>query len=144
MAQRKSLIGISAQLTDQADEAAHFLRVLANGIRLRVLCLLLEGAMSVGEINRVIKVSQAVLSQHLGVLRDNNLVCTRRSAQSIFYSVAPGPVKSVIVALHEAYCQRQRPTLHAADRIASPRGPRKSTRIVARTTRIVARTRART
>lgn len=130
MAGKHGAVNVSAQLTKQADKAAHFLRVLSNRHRLRVLCLLLDGELSVGEINASIKVSQAVLSQHLAVLRDNHLVHTRRAAQTIYYSVAPGPVGGVIIALHDAFCRqdKDRPT----DREHAPAvaRPRKSPRVV--------------
>lgn len=93
-------------LAKQAAQAARLLRVMSNGHRLRVLCLLLGGEMSVGQINNMIDVSQSVLSQHLSVLRAHGLVKTRRESQTIYYSVMPGPATGVISVLYEAYCAK--------------------------------------
>lgn len=64
MTRSKLTTKASEQLTEQADDAAYFLRILSNGIRLRALCLVLDGELSVGAINAMIGVSQAVLCQH--------------------------------------------------------------------------------
>lgn len=88
----------------QAVRAADLLRAMAHPQRLRVLCMLVEGERSVGDINRDIDLSQSALSQHLAKLREEGLVSTRKEAQSVFYRLADGPVLSVIQALHQAYC----------------------------------------
>jgi ArsR family transcriptional regulator, virulence genes transcriptional regulator len=106
MSRRESSRSLHPQMARQAGQAAKFLRVLSNRHRLRVLCLLLESEMSVGELNSRIPVSQSVLSQHLAVLRRNRLVRTRRAAQTIHYSVAPGPVHGIIEALYAAFCAK--------------------------------------
>lgn len=95
---------VASQMEAQAGKAADLLKAMANPQRLRVLCLLLEGERSVGEINEQVELSQSALSQHLAVLRDQQLVTTRRQAQTVFYSVAPGPVHDIIQTLHAIYC----------------------------------------
>ncbi|PRH82993.1 ArsR/SmtB family transcription factor [Arenimonas caeni] len=95
----------SVQLIESASEAAaELLKAMANPQRLRVLCLLVEREMSVGEINALVPLSQSALSQHLAVLRENNLVSTRREAQTVYYSVADGTVHDVIEVLHRNLC----------------------------------------
>jgi DNA-binding transcriptional ArsR family regulator len=95
---------VASQLDPQAEAAADLLKAMSNPQRLRVLCLLLEGERSVGQINEQIRLSQSALSQHLGMLRDRKLVTTRREAQTVFYSVAAGPVHDIIQTLHAIYC----------------------------------------
>lgn len=95
----------NAQMQARADEAADLLKAMSNPQRLRVLCLLLEREMSVGEINALVGLSQSALSQHLAVLRESGLVATRREAQTVYYSVPPGPVHEIIAVLHGHYCQ---------------------------------------
>ena len=87
-----------------AGDAAHLLRVLANEKRLMLLCLLVEGEHSVGELNAKVDLSQSALSQHLAVLREDGLVTTRREAQTIFYALADGPAQRIIETLHGIYC----------------------------------------
>ena len=87
-----------------ASDATRLLKTLANEKRLMILCLLVEGERSVGELNACVGLSQSALSQHLAVLREEGLVHTRRDAQSIYYSLADGPAQRVIDTLHSIYC----------------------------------------
>ena len=87
-----------------AADAARLLKALANEKRLMLLCLLVEGERSVGELNARVDLSQSALSQHLAVLRSEGLVATRREAQSILYSLVPGPAQRILQTLHDVYC----------------------------------------
>ncbi|MBP1474011.1 winged helix-turn-helix transcriptional regulator [Frateuria sp. MAH-13] len=89
----------------RADEAARLLKALGNPQRLRMLCLLVEGELTVGEIHKALPdLSQSALSQHLARLREEGLVRTRREAQSIHYALESGPAQAVIETLYGAYC----------------------------------------
>jgi len=92
------------QMQAQAEAASELLKAMANPQRLRVLCLLIEREMSVSEINALVGLSQSALSQHLAVLRETNLVSTRREAQTVYYSVSDGLVHDIIESLHSAFC----------------------------------------
>ena len=87
-----------------AADAAQLLRALANPHRLMILCLLAEGEHHVGALNERVDLSQSALSQHLAVLRADELVETRREAQTIYYRLASGPVRALIETLHGIYC----------------------------------------
>ena len=93
-----------AAMQTHAGDAANLLKALANERRLQVLCLLAAGERSVGELNELLDLSQSALSQHLAVLREEGLVKTRREAQTIHYSLAPGPAAAVMHTLHGIYC----------------------------------------
>lgn len=91
-------------MAEQAEVAADLLKALANPQRLRILCLLVEGELAVSEINARVPLSQSALSQHLALLREKNLVHTRKQAQTVFYRVSEGPVHAIIRTLHDLYC----------------------------------------
>jgi DNA-binding transcriptional ArsR family regulator len=93
-----------AAMRENADEAATLLKALANSQRLRILCLLVEGEHSVGELNASLDLSQSALSQHLARLREEGLVSTRREAQAIHYTLASGAAAQIIATLHSIYC----------------------------------------
>ena len=92
-----------------AGDAARLLKALGNENRLMLLCLLVEGERSVGELNARLSLSQPALSQHLAVLREDGLVQTRREAQTIYYSLVEGPAQRIIDTLHGIYCAGERP-----------------------------------
>ena len=102
--QFQALVADTREMGRHAESAAAMLKCLANAHRLMVLCTLCEGELSVGALNARIPLSQSALSQHLAVLRSERLVDTRREAQTIYYSVRPGPALDVIRVLHEHFC----------------------------------------
>ena len=91
-------------LQASAAEATLLLKSMANETRLMILCQLLDGDKSVGELNEHIALSQSALSQHLAVLRRERLVTTARQAQSVYYSLASEEVRAVIETLYGLYC----------------------------------------
>jgi DNA-binding transcriptional ArsR family regulator len=97
---------IVEQMRSHACEVSGFLKSLANENRLLILCCLLEGEQSVGQINQRVEVSASALSQHLAWLRDARLVSTRRQSQTIYYSLTDTRVISVMTLLKQLFCQQ--------------------------------------
>lgn len=93
-------------MEENASQAVVLLKAMANERRLFILCLLLEGELSVGQIAEKLELSQSALSQHLGWLRKDELVSTRKESQTVFYSLNSEEVKSVIQLLHDLYCPK--------------------------------------
>ncbi len=87
-----------------AADAAALLKQMANEHRLLVLCTLIEGERSVGELNALVPLSQSALSQHLAALREAQLVQTRREAQTIFYRLRGDEATRVLTVLKSIYC----------------------------------------
>ncbi|MEQ6917417.1 ArsR/SmtB family transcription factor [Halomonas aquatica] len=81
------------------DEASALLKAMANDNRLRILCLLDGNELSVTELNQRLTLSQSALSQHLAILRRENLVSTRRESQTIYYSLQGDHARRLIEAL---------------------------------------------
>jgi len=93
------------QLRDSAGKAAVLLRSVANEQRLLILCHLASGEKSVGDLERVVSVSQSALSQHLAVLRRDGLVVTRRSGQTIHYRLQGDQAIRLLAVLHDLFCE---------------------------------------
>ncbi len=92
------------EMAAQADNAEQFLKQIANSNRLMVLCVLVEGERSVGELNELVPISQSALSQHLAKLRDARFVSTRRESQTIYYRLADPRVKVLLDSLYSMFC----------------------------------------
>lgn len=86
------------------DVAVSLLKALSNEKRLQVLCALYSEEKTVGELEKIIGISQSALSQHLARLRKDGLVKTRRNAQSIHYSLNEGAAQAILKTLYELYC----------------------------------------
>jgi DNA-binding transcriptional ArsR family regulator len=87
-----------------AAAASRFLKVLANQHRLLVLCQLVEGEKSVGELEQRLGLRQAHLSQQLARLRRDGLVRTRRDARTIFYDLDSTAAAQVLELLYKLFC----------------------------------------
>ena len=93
-----------SRLERSATLAAKTLKSLSNRWRLIILCQLLQGEKSVGELLESLDLSQSALSQHLAVLRNAGLVATRREATNIYYSVSGPEAPTILSALYDVYC----------------------------------------
>jgi len=94
-------------MAEHATAAAALLKAMAHPARLLVMCRLVQGEAAVAELASGVALSASALSQHLAVLRQLDLVRTRRQAQSIIYSLSPGPALGVMQALYQAFCVTQ-------------------------------------
>ncbi|MGM3168371.1 ArsR/SmtB family transcription factor, partial [Bacillus cereus group sp. BC254] len=83
-------------LADHAEPAAAFLKALSHEGRLMILCHLAEGEKSVRELEGLIGLRQAAVSQQLARLRLEGLVSTRRKGKAIFYALRDPGVIAVL------------------------------------------------
>jgi len=93
-----------SKLEAAAGEASKLLKVLSNPDRLLLLCQMTQGEFSVRELELMTGISQPTLSQQLTVLRDEDLVTTRRDGKRIFYNVASKEALAVLQVLYQLYC----------------------------------------
>lgn len=93
-----------ALFEENAGRAAALLRLLGNEKRLMLLCQLVDGELSVGEMQRRIGVSQSALSQHLALLREEGVVATRREGQTIYYRISDHSALRIIETLAALFC----------------------------------------
>lgn len=93
-----------SEMQAHASDAAGLLKKMANESRLLILCTLIDGEMSVGELNQLIPLSQSALSQHLAALRNAQLVKVRRESQSIIYSLKGDETTRVLEVLQSIFC----------------------------------------
>ncbi len=94
----------AAAMSFAAEEASEFLKSLANRHRLLILCRLVEGECSVGQLADFLDLRDSTVSQHLALLRKDGLVRGRRDGQTIWYSVASEPARRVLEVLYDVYC----------------------------------------
>ncbi len=106
-----------------SGRASRLLRAMGNERRLVILCHLSEREHSVTELCRLVGLSQSALSQHLAKLRRDNLVKTRRSAQTVFYSVSSPEVVPILKALSDVFPSAATAAARTAETAAVSRRP---------------------
>ena len=92
------------ELRAKADIATRLLKVMANADRLMLLCQLSQGEKSVSELEQALDIRQPTLSQQLTVLREAELVTTRREGKSIYYQVSSKSALALMQVLSQEIC----------------------------------------
>lgn len=88
----------------RAAEVAGLLKTLAHPARLMLVCTLIEGEFSVGDLERRLGIHQPTLSQQLNVLREAGIVETRREGKQIFYRLTAEKAARLVGALYTIFC----------------------------------------
>jgi DNA-binding transcriptional ArsR family regulator len=110
------------RLEAAAERAAQFLRALAHPARLRVVCALIEGERTAGELAARAGLSAPALSQQAAVLEASGVVTRRRESRSVVYRLAAPGAESLASLLHELFCETP-----AAGMRAAPETPKRKT-----------------
>jgi len=95
-----------SEMARSAAQAAAYLKTLAHEGRLMILCHLGSGEKSVGELEELLEIRQAAVSQMLARLREEGLVQTRREGKTIYYSLADTGTEQVITLLYRLFCDK--------------------------------------
>lgn len=93
------------EMGEHARAASDLLKALAHETRLMILCLLVEGEKSVGELEQLMLMRQPSVSQQLARLRFDRLVNARRDGRTIYYSLGSEEAKKVVTLLYDLYCK---------------------------------------
>lgn len=97
----------TAEMASRAGEVANLLKTLSHPARLMIVCTLVEGEYSVGELEEKLDIHQPHLSQHLTVLRGSRIVETRREGKQIFYSLTEEKTAQLVAALYDIFCVKE-------------------------------------
>lgn len=96
------------QMAQAAERVSGLMGTLAHPKRLLILCQLAERDRSVGELAKLVGLREAAMSQQLALMRKEGLLKTRRTGQTIWYSLAREDVKRLLAFLYGAYCGDER------------------------------------
>jgi ArsR family transcriptional regulator len=87
------------------EKACGCLKALAHPIRLQVLCALGKGEKNVQQLEQLLGTTQANMSQHLGLMRDKEILIARKEANQVFYSVKDPRTFQLLELLQSIYCK---------------------------------------
>jgi DNA-binding transcriptional ArsR family regulator len=89
---------------DQIDAMAKLLKSMSHPIRLKILCLLQDKELSVGEIRSQVKTTNANISQHLNILRGQGIIDYRKDANFIYNKISDKRILEFIRTMHSLFC----------------------------------------
>lgn len=93
------------QMRDAADVASELLKALSNQHRLLILCRLIDGEKSVGQLAEFLHIRDSTVSQHLALLRRGGIISGRRDGQTIWYSIENDVARQVVKVLYDSFCR---------------------------------------
>ncbi|HCC54963.1 MAG TPA: ArsR family transcriptional regulator [Desulfobulbaceae bacterium] len=86
------------------EDIAKLLKTMSHPIRLKILCLLQDKEMTVGDLQREVLTTNANVSQHLSILRNQGIIAYRKDANFIYNRITEGRVTEVIKNMCELFC----------------------------------------
>jgi len=89
---------------EKIDLVAGLMKAMAHPLRLKILCLLLDGEMSVGRLQEEVKTTNANVSQHLTILRHQGIVACRRDANCIYNRIGDTRITELLLTLRRLFC----------------------------------------
>ncbi|MBS3096881.1 winged helix-turn-helix transcriptional regulator [Candidatus Woesearchaeota archaeon] len=87
---------------------AEMCKVFSNPIRLEILNLLRGKEMSVTELIQKTKLSQANISQHLGIMKSKGIVESNRKGKNIYYKLTNPKIVKAFDIIREVLAERLR------------------------------------
>ena len=90
---------------DQILQASLAIKAIAHPLRLKTLCVLADGELSVQEIVEYVGTSQSNISQHLAILRDKDILATRKDANRVYYRISDLSILRLIGLMREVFCK---------------------------------------
>ena len=90
-------------IRNSAGKACSLLKILANEDRLMLLCQLIVDEKNVGELEQATHIKQPTLSQQLTVLRNEEIVRTRKDGKFNYYSISNDAAIQIMETLGHLY-----------------------------------------
>ena len=89
---------------EHIETAARALKAIAHPLRLKILCVLGENEVCVQDIVDAVGTSQSNISQHLAILREKDVLLTRKDANRVYYRVGDTRTLQLIGMMQEVFC----------------------------------------
>lgn len=89
---------------EQIDVISKLLKSMSHPIRLKILCLLQDKEMSVGDIREQVKTTNANVSQHLNILRSQGIIDFRKDANFIYNRISDQRILELIQKMQQLFC----------------------------------------
>ncbi len=89
---------------EQIDAMSKILKSMSHPIRLKILCLLQDQELSVGDIRDQVETTNANVSQHLNILRSQGIIDYRKDANFIYNRITDKRIIELIHTMRNLFC----------------------------------------
>ncbi len=89
---------------EDVEHVAALLKTMSHPIRMRILCLLQDKELTVGDLRSEVKTSNANVSQHLTILRNKHIIASRKEANYIYNRIADERILELISTMKNLFC----------------------------------------
>lgn len=89
---------------EQIEAMSKLLKSMSHPIRLKILCILQDGELSVGDIRDQVKTTNANVSQHLNILRNQGIIDYRKDANFIYNQITDHRILELIQKMRVLFC----------------------------------------
>ncbi len=89
---------------EQVEDISRILKSISHPIRLKILCLLQDEEMTVGDIRDEVKTTKANISQHLSILRNQGIISSRKDANFIFNRISDDRILKLMKSMQDLFC----------------------------------------
>lgn len=89
---------------EQIEAVAKILKSMSHPIRLKILCLLQDRELSVGDIRNEVETTNANVSQHLNILRNQGIIDFRKDANFIYNRITDKRILDLIMSMQKLFC----------------------------------------
>jgi len=86
-------------------EMTKLLKSISHPIRLKILCLLQQKELTVGDIREEVKTTKANISQHLNILRNQGVITSRKDANFIYNKIEDERILRLIQTMQQLFCE---------------------------------------
>lgn len=91
-------------LEEKVEEVSALLKSIAHPLRLKILCLLQDQELTVGEIRETVRTTNANVSQHLTIMRNQGIIVSRKEANLIYNRIADERVIELVNTMEDLFC----------------------------------------
>ncbi|MBU0479591.1 MAG: metalloregulator ArsR/SmtB family transcription factor [Proteobacteria bacterium] len=90
---------------EDVKSVAALLKTMSHPIRMKILCMLQDGEMAVGDIREEVKTTNANVSQHLSILRNQGIISSRKDANFIYNKIEDRRILELIATMRKLFCK---------------------------------------
>nr|WP_237264484.1 metalloregulator ArsR/SmtB family transcription factor [Thiomicrorhabdus immobilis] len=89
---------------DNINKASKALKAMGHPLRLKILCVIGEQELPVMEIVKQVGTTQSNISQHIDILREKDIITSRREGSKILCKVRDHNILVLMNAMQQTFC----------------------------------------